>query len=102
MSIDKTVIFDILEKLPKYYTVTGEHRMFAEIRPESKQSTRIGRYRAYTSKKKKDYVKKLVGCLMTTYGLGKAPITGPVKMSVLYCLPWMPQDTRALTFLLVP
>jgi len=68
--------------------IAYSHTMIVDIHPQAKQSTRFGGGRAYTSPKKAAYVKELTRQFKEQWPEDKAPIAGPVGLTVLYCFPW--------------
>lgn len=86
---DKQNILDALENFDGCYEVIKRHRLFVEVKVESKQSTFFRKKnRPFTPPKKAKYMKKLADGLVATYGLRTPPIEGPIVLTAVFGFPW--------------
>jgi len=81
----------LLDRWDDSVAVTRTEYTYANVKPQPKQSTRFGKGRAFTSAKKRAYV-KLLGEELAKHFTGKAPLSGDVRVSVLYSFPWRQSD----------
>ena len=65
---------------------------YAELVPQSKQSTRFGNGRSFTSPKKRKYLADLAKLLRAS--LTSDSISGRIRLTVLYCFPWRQSDKQ--------
>ena len=84
---------DIKKQLDSFetpLTVLDSKYLYAEIKPQAKQSTSFGGGRAYTPKKKRMYLDELALKLSQTFD--GTPFVGSVRVAVVYSFPWRKTD----------
>ena len=74
--------------------------LFLEVPPQSKQSTRFGRKRAYTDKEKGAYVAELH--LRAKINYSGPLLKGFVRLTVIYCFPWRKKDKDIRSLVWIP
>ena len=82
----------MLDNFDSYITVVSSVYAYAEMKPQTKQSTNFGRGRAWTSPKKRKYLSDLADCLRED--LTDGFISGRIRLTVLYCFPWRQSDKK--------
>jgi Holliday junction resolvase RusA-like endonuclease len=80
----------LLDELSTSLAVVETRYLYAEIKPQAKQSTSFGKGRAFTPKKKREYLTSLATLLAQSHDGSR--LTGEVSVSVLYCFPWRKID----------
>jgi Holliday junction resolvase RusA-like endonuclease len=84
---------DIRQQLDAFetpLTVINSKYLYAEIKPQAKQSTKFGRGHSYTPKKKRMYLEELATKLGQTFD--GVPMEGQLRVAVVYSFPWRKTD----------
>ena len=80
----------MLDEWDRYAVPQHTWYAYAELVPQSKQSTNFGRGRAWTSPKKRQYLKDLAALLRKD--LTGVALSGKIRLTVVYCFPWRQSD----------
>ena len=76
-------------------TVSRTLLLFADVKPEPKQSTRFTLSgHAYTSAKKRKYLEKLVQEFLRGIQKGFTQFEGRLRVTVIYAFPWRKSDSK--------
>tara|TARA_R110002051_G_scaffold255522_1_gene314599 strand:- start:950 stop:1417 length:468 start_codon:yes stop_codon:yes gene_type:complete len=84
---------DIRHQLDSFSTpllILASKYLYAEIKPQPKQSTSFGRGHSYTPKKKRLYLEDLSAKLSQTFD--GVPMEGKLRVAVVYSFPWRKTD----------
>lgn len=91
------VMLDLLKNFDSTLRVLRWDYLYAEIKPQPKQSVRFGRGkggkmgRAFPDKKKLAYTKELAKLLEQSWQK-KAKFCGHIRLTVMYSFPWREED----------
>lgn len=81
----------LLDRWDESVAISRTEYTYANLKPQPKQSTRFGKGRAFTSAKKRAYMKSLAEELSKHF-TGSTPMAGDIRVSVLYAFPWRQSD----------
>ena len=80
----------LLDEFTTPLEVVESKYLYAEIKPQAKQSTSFGQGRAFTSKKKREYLTSLATLLAQSHD--GTTLEGELRVVALYSFPWRKID----------
>lgn len=82
---------NILDDFDSDFTVKRTQYLWSAAIPKPKQSVQFGRYGAFTSKEKREYVDNLVKDLYNTSG---NKFEDTVRITIVYCFPFLVKEAE--------